>query len=35
MVTNEFAEKMNEICEKMGALNALIPESVNIHRNFF
>jgi hypothetical protein len=34
MITNEFSEKMKEICEKMGALNALLPDGVNIQRNF-
>jgi hypothetical protein len=34
MVTNEFADKMKEICEKMATLNALIPDGVDIQRNF-
>jgi hypothetical protein len=34
MGTTEFAEKMKEICEKMGELNALIPKNVHIRRNF-
>jgi hypothetical protein len=32
VITNEFADKMKEISEKMGALNALTPDGVNIRR---
>jgi hypothetical protein len=31
MVTNDFAEKMKEICEKAVALNAMINDSVCQH----
>jgi hypothetical protein len=35
VITDEFTEKIKEICEKASAANALMPNSVKIQRNFF
>jgi hypothetical protein len=35
VITNDFADEMKEITEKMGALNAAVmPNGINIKRNF-